>query len=1155
MKYTPMADDSANAVLKINVVLAALDMHLTNNPTNPFNLHTVTISPRRSRRKARGNGNGSISSATASANKQETQVLSKNSSNSTHTTRTDSLNNIIEESHNDSNLDGYSDDVDIDYGDEEEDDTEFEAEYSFDFDFDDSSTIYFDTEKFHLALFKYLQIYKSSPTLDENEQTTDDDTSEFMSKEDNKKLESQRMEQHRLQEESEQEKNRLWKLFSSLSTLCDPYTQPSQTGPHNESILSLDLVSDLILAINYSNYTSTTKGTPTPVFDMAYDLAHIVEHILAMCHSDNETELLKVNNDETHWKESCSTWIPDHTLSGLHEFVMDYHRLRVCYAICCVSVLCIYKLYSSNKNFCLNPFISFYLQIWKNQTRVIFLGLEIDRRDEEQNFPGYPEVIRHVIKGASALRSVVALILNNEFDKRLHDLKHESLNNFMSPWGRKAGNGSLTADMRIYVAAMLALGSDLEDVTELLFNFEPEDRYDEDINYMFEVEIHGDDDDEYHLNHYGKSSDGVSTFDTTVKSPIVTNAIDNKSEHSTEDNGAFEHGDGSDDEDDVEYELHPECHCVFIEDEEHEDEQDIEDKEYHTEDKERTEPSHDNLHVSQFNKDGELLSIDNDLAVRTAASKSFKYDSEGRDWRDIPRGSNVNLTSEFIELLKASQQDPQIFLTPMAVLLKSLDEMTRSTVSDDQSEKIIRSTAWVVRYEYEASVMTDSEKEERRNDPTINVDVIYSFLSHHKNFENMIRFNPSASFCIIDELLMVEGYRRVLIWFLTHLELSQWLINYFHELLIGSRGNPDPGISDDSISARFKFSREGAIVLSEVEKSMLLHEFFSNALIYLSRGASLEIEDMEILGPSPSVDDNGTNEDNGKDDRNDISTITPDQLDGSRFITNRSNAQKLMKVICLMLKSLEEKGVLALNDSEYRIEIQTLLVQWVGVGMLPEARELFFKSNQFDIDDTNSDSRTEKDVKSKLELEKRKKLQIEMDMSGAEFFSLFGSSFEKNSYEFLMTILNLGMFYPDKKSEILPFFKDLNGVSNVFNNQLALLRVCDYLFEHLNECLINRDDKGVFQLFKLVGVADPTNEAVVSTVKEYITSLDEDKGEGNSKNDAETDDSSAENEEDRNKFGKIGSQKSNHTKKKQVSLSHSGANKRGKSKKKKSKKT
>ncbi|GME72618.1 unnamed protein product [Ambrosiozyma monospora] len=490
--------------------------------------------------------------------------------------------------------------------------------------------------------------------------------------------------------------------------------------------------------------------------------------------------------------------------------------------------------------------------------------------------------------------------------------------------------------------------------------------------------------------------------------------------------------------------------------------------------------------------------------------------------------------------------------------------MTRSTVSDDQSEKIIRSTAWVVRYEYEASVMSDSEKEERSNDPTINVDVIYSFLSHHKNFENMIKFNPSASFCIIDELLMVEGYRRVLIWFLTHLELSQWLINYFHELLIGSRGNPDPTISDDFISARFKFSREGAIVLSEIEKSMLLHEFFSNALIYLSRGASLEIEDMEneptIHCSSLSVHDSGTNDDNTEDDQSDIKVIAPNQLDGSRFITNRSNAQKLMKVICLMLKSLEEKGILSLNDSEYRIEIQTLLVQWVGVGMLPEARELFFKSNQFDIDDANSDSRTEKDthqeaLKRKLELEKRKRLQVEMDMSGAEFFSLFGSSFERNSYEFLMTILNLGMFYPDKKSEILPFFKDLNGVSKVFNNQLALFRVCDYLFEHLNECLMNRDDQGVFQLFKLVGIADPTNEAVVSVVKQYITSLDEDKSERSLKNEAETEVSSAENGEVRNQSGKIGSQNTNLTKKKQNSPSHSAISKRGKSKKKKSKKT
>ncbi|GME98491.1 unnamed protein product [Ambrosiozyma monospora] len=163
-------------------------------------------------------------------------------------------------------MDASPDDADIDYEDEEDIDSDFEAEYSFDFDFDDSSTIYFDTEKFHLALFKYLQIYRpssASDKLDENEQIGDDNTAEFASNEDHKKR--QMMEQQRLQEEQDKEKNKLWKLFSSLSTLCDPFTQPSQTGPHNESILSLDLVSDLILAINYSNYTSTTTGTPTPI--------------------------------------------------------------------------------------------------------------------------------------------------------------------------------------------------------------------------------------------------------------------------------------------------------------------------------------------------------------------------------------------------------------------------------------------------------------------------------------------------------------------------------------------------------------------------------------------------------------------------------------------------------------------------------------------------------------------------------------------------------------------------------------------------------------------------------------------------------------------------------------------------------------------------
>ncbi|GMF06309.1 unnamed protein product [Ambrosiozyma monospora] len=144
---------------------------------------------------------------------------------------------------------------------------------------------------------------------------------------------------------------------------------------------------------------------------------------------------------------------------------------------------------------------------------------------------------------------------------------------------------------------------------------------------MFEVEIHGDDDDEYHLNHYGKSSGVIPTFEMTQKSSTVTSAMGNKSDNPTEENGTFEDGGDSEEEeddddhdeeeeedDDDEYELHPECHCIFIEDEEHEDEQDIEDKQHHPENKEGAETPHDNLHVSQFIEEGDLLSIDNDIA-------------------------------------------------------------------------------------------------------------------------------------------------------------------------------------------------------------------------------------------------------------------------------------------------------------------------------------------------------------------------------------------------------------------------------------------------------------------------------------------------------------------------------------------------------------
>ena len=59
-------------------------------------------------------------------------------------------------------------------------------------------------------------------------------------------------------------------------------------------------------------------------------------------------------------------------------------------------------------------------------------------------------------------------------------------------------------------------------------------------------------------------------------------------------------------------------------------------------------------------------------------------------------------------------------------------------------------------------------------------------------FELLLHNNSKLARCLMDEMLMCKGYRRVLIWFITHdINLSTLLIDYIFELLAGLRGNDE----------------------------------------------------------------------------------------------------------------------------------------------------------------------------------------------------------------------------------------------------------------------------------------------------------------------------------------------------------------------------
>lgn len=979
-------------------------------------------------------------------------------------------------------------------------------EYSFDLEL---SNNFFDPYKFHIAIFKLLRITIPSKKIENSSN--------------NKRIE---------------------KLFLSLATLCDPYTQPSSTGENNEMILSADLISDLIISLHYSDYIDiNNKGNifNLPKFDFAFDLAQIIEKIMIILNSDNETNLMNINNDELNWENELSKWLPHNSFSNIVNIASDFHHLMLLYTILTVSLLIISKLYNDIGNICLNPFLSLFLQLWKNLTKIIYLGIEIDRRDEDNGFPGYPEVIRYMIKGSSAARSMISLILNDDFSKRFHDLKHESLINFMRPWGRKFTNGSITRDIRVFVAALLALGSELDSVTELLFNFDPEDRYDEDIRYMFDMELEdienssnnnkrdNNPNEEYNNNNNkeDEEEDEEDEYHNVHKESNIKRKLINGNQFIEIESHSDEFDTDNLNSNNTIYDLHPDCKCEFEdfesdyeydenEDEDFDNEDEIVDNETNIERIKEIKQLDNEKFINDIEKLSHLSNIDlkdldietiqklhleavhsinsAPLAIRTISNKKLEIDSKGRDWRDIPRGDNQILTKEFIKLLQDSISDSTIFLTPIENLLNSMKLMIKETLDSKTCEKIIRSVAWVVQYEHESKLMTDEEAK-LNNDPNVNADVIYNFLKSDDNFVKMMSFNPSSSFFIIDELLMAEGYRRVLIWFLTHLPLNQWLINYFHDLLIGERGNPK---SDDNAttSTRFTFSRKGALILSDVEKSMLLHEFLSNAVIYLSRGSSFELEDI--------LENNNNNENNS----NKIKII---EENSSSFITNRSNAQKLIKVICLMLKSLESHEVINPKDSEYRVEIQTLLVQWVGVGFVPEARELFFKYSNNNDNNSNNDENVNEEIRVDDEKnstdgnpiienkkqksdglneilsiedknlildivkngpisstsdksERREYLSLLLKLHQSKLYKLTSNLENFSSFDLFILTLNMAHHYTTEKDTCFEFIKGLNMIYHVYDKEKELMEAFDDFYSPLNNAIINGDDEKVIEI-------------------------------------------------------------------------------------------
>ncbi|SCV04514.1 LAME_0H19042g1_1 [Lachancea meyersii CBS 8951] len=647
--------------------------------------------------------------------------------------------------------------------------------------------------------------------------------------------------------------------FYTLCALVDPVTQPIPSDSH---IVSIDLLSDLFLGLLSTEIETLSLNWR---FHICFNLHKIVHASLSRLNCNDFQRLNSVNNSDesVDWRSNLHKWLPQ----GLNT-----QDLELVYMVDILAIYLLHKLYR-DLPIQMNPFLGPMISLWKNLTFVVLLGLEIDRFEEEQETFSTPVIVRATIRGASALRSVVATILNGHVEYKRHDFKHEPINIFMSPHGRKLCNGALYTDVRSHAAAMLALGIELEDVTNLLSDLQPGDRFDEDVKYMFD----------YEYDNYNE---------------VDTEELDEEELEDAESRERIKEMRA----------YYKRCHCQFDDDELLPD-----DAEYSESNASKAKTYHEAAPETRVK-----ATATNKPVAHRSKRDGVDFDFKGRDWRDIPRGLNFyfNERYEFMQTLSTDVA---------ASLMKAAGERK---LTFEEGEKLLRLTASCVAREQEHTVLQSAaaSQEDRVlnshytlvGDGDLTTDYIYEHWCEDSLFERTLQHNEILVWRQMDEMLMCSGYRRVLVWFITHLEVNRSMIEYIYTLIMGERGEIVASEDDhtknqnEAVYDKVPFSRQGPLQLSEIEVKMLLQEIFTNFAIFFSKYAreSGEYSDGEQI-----------------------------KEDGDHGIPPRILG--FMKLVCLMVKRLMAENKFDLEDPDYIFELQTLLMSWICI--LPDARELFFE--------------------------------------------------------------------------------------------------------------------------------------------------------------------------------------------------------------------
>lgn len=807
--------------------------------------------------------------------------------------------------------------------------------------------------------------------------------------------------------------------FSLLISFSHPKNHPP---PNDKNIISLDLLHEMYIGA-LSKHISKLSICYQPIWrDLACsNLEIIITRILVYLKLWDYEQLqeieIRTESDPESCFENLSEWVPKN---------ITYADVEIYYM---VLAMCFYSLYKLNSDQLpkLNPSLPLLLRAWKCLTTILMIGLELDRYQESQVNYRTPVVVRSIIRSASAVRALVATILNGHMDKRAHDFKHEPFSAFMSPHGRKVCNGALFTSQLALFTALWPLNDDFEETVDLINEVQRGDRIDEDVRYMFDYEY-------YDFN------------DADIDRLDEDDAMFLSTKQELEDRKRFRLLRG----------FYKRCHCKFSNDDEEEDGDDREsmenndtnnDNDYdennnntnnnnksnnnnNYNDKNRNNRDNRNgvdLNDDEEDENGFTLDVfkriiasgnktrltprpENQEQERTSENSAVSSESQGpakhlkqnidasltnphinskgEDWRDIPRGSNLYYNENFSFATKVFKDGT----------LWGLKTLSLGTLQKDESLELIRGIATVVRVEQEqllakrfgkTSEFFDSTEVEVTSEEIIEA----TFKDGSKENLSFIPWNESLGWKILDELLMSHNHRRLLIYRLAHAHHSYDSVHYIYELLFGLRGNTlkkyesessknkqldfASGVNMGSFDrcADIEFSRQGVIQLSMIEKKMLLQEFFMTIIRSVHNGwKHAESQDTTI----PAAQRMANKE-----------FLAP-------AVYMKACILGMVKMVCFILEELlNDKEYEFVAQEDYVFELESFLTTWSSLS--PEACSVYslLKAKMT----ARSLGNSEKDDTSALDLEEYEQ-SLSIDLSRVDLDSVETATGLSDTYNF-----------------------------------------------------------------------------------------------------------------------------------------------------------